>query len=147
MLSPIQHKGLSKCHGSCRARWYIAIIPHHEMILDVILVFGYWYIIMWHYVLSFPGFKGCITIKSRHFLNLTDCSCCPVICFYPLSHHIHIIYKMFWESTKYCGDVELFGQKYWSTPTCRRSKTYMITTGSFSHISQAYNMYPGIRFL
>lgn len=41
-------------------------------------------------MLSFTGFKGCITVKWCHFLYLPECSTRSNNCLSPLSHNLHI---------------------------------------------------------
>ena len=36
-------------------------------------------------MLSFPGFKGCITVKLCHFLNLPGCTSCSTIIYSKMS--------------------------------------------------------------
>ena len=65
---------------------------HYRYYTDINIILLLWhetlnhprfYIVILWYVQSFPGFKGCITVKWIHFLNLPDCSCCCVLA---LSH-------------------------------------------------------------
>ena len=53
---------------------------YRDMRLDIVLDFGYRNIGIWHKLLSFPGFKGCVTVKWCTFLNLRDCFNCSIIC-------------------------------------------------------------------
>ena len=43
-------------------------------------------------VLSFPSFKGCITVKFQNFRNFLECSTCLSVCLHPFkSNQIKVI--------------------------------------------------------
>ncbi len=70
---------------SFRPGRYIDIVSYRDTRRDIVTDFRYCYRDM-AWVLSFPGWKGLITVKCCVFWNLPDCFHCFFIYLYPFIH-------------------------------------------------------------